>query len=391
MDSVRRAVLKLSAAQALLLTNGVTLIAINGLAGLALAPDRHFATVPVTAYVIGAASSTLPASFFMRRHGRRAGFMLGAGMGIMGGVTCALAIWLASFALLCAGTLMCGIYAAFGQYYRFAAADAVPAEFKARAISWVLAGGIVGGIVGPETAKFTRALMAPTFFASYLVLALFALASLAIVSSLRLPAMIEHTDAAPARPWREIARQPAWLVAVLAAVCGYAVMNLLMSATPLAMDICHHPFTEAAFVLQWHVIAMFAPSFVTGAIIRRIGVLTVLLLGALLLLGCVAIAVSGITLMHFWWALVLLGVGWNFLFIAGTTLLTGTYLPSERAKVQGANDFSIYTVQMIGSTASGIVVTGPGWATLNLIALPLIATTLIATLRLWWRQRVRPA
>jgi predicted MFS family arabinose efflux permease len=331
--------------------------------------------LPVTAYVIGAALTTLPASFFMKHHGRRAGFMFGAVLGIAGALLSALAISAASFWLLCVGTLLAGGYNAFGQQYRFAAADLAPPDFKSRAISWVLAGGIVGGVLGPETGKLSRDLLQPVFLGTYLTLAAFALAALLIASRLALPAPTAGEQHGAGRPLREIARQPAFLVAVLAAACGYGVMNLLMTSTPLAMDICGHPFSDAAFVLEWHVIGMFAPSFFTGDLIRRFGVLEILLVGAALMATCIGIALSGVDVMHFWLALTLLGVGWNFLYIGATTLLTETYRSEEKAKAQGSNDFTVFAVQGLTSFASGAMVTTAGWQMVNAAALPVIAFT----------------
>jgi MFS family permease len=377
--TIRRNIALLAAAQGFLLANGVTLIAVNGLVGFQLASDKRLATLPVTAYVIGAALTTLPAAFFMKRHGRRAGFMLGSVLGICGALISALAVGIQSFWLLCLGTLFAGFYNAFGQQYRFAAADAADASWKSRAISLTLAGGILGGVLGPETGKFTKELLQPTFMASYGALALFALISLILVSRLQIPVLSQAEQTAPGRPIREIARQPKFIVAVLAASCGYGVMNLLMTATPLAMDMCSMPFSDAAFVLQWHVIGMFAPSFFTGHLIKRFGVINVLLAGALLMFACVGIALSGATLMHFWWALVLLGVGWNFLYIGGTTLLTETYRPEEKAKVQGGNDFVVFGVQAATSLSAGLMITSEGWAALNQLAIPVIALTALAT------------
>lgn len=387
MDKTRTGILRLAACQALLLTNGVTLVAINGLAGYALAPQKWLATLPITAYVLGGALATLPASYYMKHRGRRAGFTLGSALGIAGAGIGALALLLQSFWLLCAGTVLSGMYNAFGLYYRFAAADMASAEFKSRAISYTLAGGIVGGVLGPEAGKLTRDLLEPTFAASYGLLMVFALLSMLIVRGLDIPPLSAAERREPGRPMAQIARQPVFLVAVLAAAVGYGVMNLLMSATPLAMDLCRHPFDDTAFVLEWHVIGMFAPSFFTGSLIRRVGIPPVLLAGTMLMLGCVAIALSGVSVMHFWWALVMLGVGWNFLYIGGTTLLTEACVPAERAKVQGSNDFLVFATQAVTSLASGVVVTGPGWDTLNRIALPFLLLTALAVLWLWAVRR----
>jgi MFS family permease len=381
-------VARLAVCQMLLLSGGVLMAAVGALAGYALAPSPRLATVPAVAYVLGAALSTLPASFFMKSRGRRAGFLFGSSLGIAGGAVGAIAIALHSFTLLLGGTFLCGIYNAFGQYYRFAAADAAPPDWKSRAISLTLAGGIFGGFIGPAVGRFTRDLVEPQFLASYAVLAVFALASFVIAAGLSFPEQSAEERHGTGRPLGVILRQPAVVVAVLAAAVGYGVMNLLMSVTPLAMDLCcHHSFADATFVLQWHVIGMFAPSFFTGALIRRVGVLNVLLAGAALMFVCVAIAMSGVTLMHFWWALTLLGVAWNFLYIGGTLLLTEAHSPAEKAKVQGINDSLVFVVMVGSSLASGVVVTGSGgWAMLTRLTVPFLAVTALATSILWIRE-----
>lgn len=373
--------------QALLLCNGVTLIAVNGLVGLKLAPTPELATLTVTGYVVGTALTTLPASYFMKRYGRRAGFMFGALLGILGGGVSALATSIGSFWLLCLGTLLAGTYNAFGQQYRFAAADMATSDWKAKAISFTLAGGILGGFVGPAAGEWTRNLWSVQFAATYAMLSVFALIALVIASRLRIPDMGQAAGAQGGRPWGQIARQPVFVVAVLAAALGYGTMNLLMAATPLAMDMCGLPFGDAAFVLQWHVIGMYAPSFFTGALIRRWGVLNLLLVGALLLFGCIGIALSGEDLMHFWWALLLLGIGWNFLYIGGTTLLTEAYAPAEKAKTQGLNDFLMFFAMAGSSFFSGVLVTSAGWTVLNQIAIPFVALSVFATSLLWLKRR----
>lgn len=385
---VSRIVVSLAACQTLLLTNGVLLAAINALTGLALAPSRRLATIPVVTYVLGAAISTVPASFFMKRHGRRAGFMLGAVLGIAGGGIGAVAVFLHSFWLLLAGTFLSGIYNAFGQYYRFAAADAAPPDGKSRAISLTLAGGIFGGFIGPWVGRMTRDLADPQFFASYIALAVFALGSLIMTSTLRFPTQTAEEQRGRGRPLGVILRQPTVIVAILAAAIGYGVMNLLMSATPLAMDLNHHAFSSTAFVLQWHVIGMFGPSFFTGALIKRVGVINILLAGAALLFVCVGVAMHGLSLMHFWWSLTLLGVGWNFLYIGGTTLLTEAHDAAEKAKIQGVNDCLIYVVMVGTSLTSGVVVTGSGgWHVLTQLTLPFVMVTALASALLWLRER----
>ncbi len=387
MDRIKKNVGLLAASQALLLTNSVTLVAVNSLAGFALASDKRWATLPISAYVLGSALSTLPASYFMKHYGRRAGFMSGGVLGILGAATGAYAIGTQSFLLLCIGAFLSGIYNAVGQYYRFAAADMSTAEFRSKAISLVLAGGIIGGVLGPETSKLTRDLMAPQFIASFGLLALFALASIFITSRLQLPALSTEEKRESGRPLVQFLRQPAFVVAIMAAAVGYGVMNLLMSATPLAMSICKYPYNDAAFILEWHVIAMFAPSFFTGSLIKRFGVLNILLAGAALMFACIFIASAGISLMHFWFALVLLGVGWNFLYIGGTTLLTECYEPSERAKAQGTNDFLVFVAMAASSLTSGMVITHAGWSALNHLALPFLSVVTLAIGLLWLKRR----
>ncbi|MFZ5558597.1 MAG: MFS transporter [Pseudomonadota bacterium] len=391
MDPARRNVALLTASQALLFTNNVILIAINGLAGFALAPSPALATLPVTGYVVGAALSTYPVSMYMRRAGRRAGFTAGAAAGMAGAALCALAVWLGMFWLLCLGTLVSGVYNAAGAYYRFAAADTAAMDFKSKAISLVMAGGIVGGIVGPETSKLTRELLPVTYLGTYLSLIAFAAVAIAILRWIQIPTLPEHERRETGRPLRAIMAQPVFVVAVISAMVGYGVMNLLMTATPIAMTHHHHHhYDDAAFVLEWHVIGMFLPSFFTGSLIRRFGVLQVMLVGAALMFVCVAFALSGTDLVSFWAALVLLGVGWNFLFIGGTTLLTEAYTPAEKAKTQGVNDLLVFLTMAASSFSSGALVTSTGWDALNWWSLPFLVVTTLATLWLLTQRREAP-
>jgi MFS family permease len=390
MDSAKKNVALLSACQGLLLTNNSILIATNGLAGYALAADKAFATLPVTAYIVGAALTTMPASLLMRRLGRRAGFALGAVFGIVGALICAYAAFAHDFWLLCAGALVLGIYNATGQYYRFAAADSASIDFKSKAISLVLAGGIVGGIIGPETSKITKDFFAHAAFAgSYLSLGVFCLLAIALMSMIDIPPLTLAEQKESGRPLSVIARRPAFIVAVLSAIIGYGVMNLLMVATPLAMMACQHPYSDAAFVIQWHVIAMFAPSFFTGALIKRFGVINVMLAGVVLNLGCIGVALAGLEVAHFWTAMVLVGVGWNFMFIGGTTLLTECHTPSERGKVQGANDLAIFITMTVTSLSSGLLFTLQGWKLMNQLAVPFLLLTGAAML--WLAALRRPS
>ena len=387
MKSAKKNVAVLATAQALLLANNSTVIAINGLAGYALASNKALATLPVTGWVIGAAIATYPASMLMKRIGRRGGFTLGTLIGMLGAAICSTAVALGDFWLLCFGTLVFGAYNGFAQYYRFAAADAAPLDFKSKAISLVLAGGLVGGIIGPEVSKLTVEALSTQYLGAYLSLMVFLVIVLAVVQLLNIPPPSEAEQREPGRPLGEIAAQPVFIVAVLSAACGYGVMNLLMTATPLAMGICGHPYASAAFVIQWHVIGMFGPSFFTGSLIKRFGLLRVMLAGATLLLVCVAIALAGVTVANFWFALLLLGIGWNFLYIGGTTLLTETYRPSEKAKAQGANDLAIFLVMVSSSSASGILLDRNGWEMLNYLAIPFIAAIVLGLVWLMARRR----
>jgi MFS family permease len=325
----------------------------------------------------------------MKRVGRKRGLTSGIFWGLAGALLCTAAMWQQSFWLLCLGTGVWGVYNAYGQYYRFAAADTASGDFKATAISLVLAGGLVGGILGPSTSRFTVDLLPTRFMGAYLALIGFALVSLALLRFISIPNPTAAEQAASGRPLAQIAAQPRFIVAVLAGALGYGVMNFLMTSTPIAMGVCGHPYGDAAFVISSHVVAMFAPSFVTGALIRRFGVLSVMLTGVLLNFATVGIALSGISVAHFWAALVTLGVGWNFLYIGGTTLLTETYRPEERAKAQGANDQVIFIMMALSSFTSGLTVTSAGWATVNLYALPLVA--LIAAAIGWYALRRRTA
>jgi predicted MFS family arabinose efflux permease len=389
VTSEHRNVFLLACCQALLLVNAVTLISISALAGYALADNKAFATLPSTTYVIGAAIATFPASMWMKRAGRRGGFLTGASFGLAGAALSSFAVWSASLALLCAGTMLMGVYNAFGQYYRFAAADAASVDFKPKAISYVLAGGLAGGIVGPQLSTYTRGFWQPDYAASYASLFLFGVLAMAIISRLRIPDGAEAVSHEPARPLGEIVKQPAFIVAATVAALGYAVMNLLMTATPLAMGFCGHPYAAAATVIAAHVVAMFAPSFVTGSLIKRFGVLRVMAVGVAAQLACVAVGLSGQLIANFWWALVLLGVGWNFMYIGGTTLLTEAYRPAEKAKAQGFNEITIFTVQALSAFSSGVLVNTRGWEVLNYVALPFI---LVAAGSIGWLAfRRRPS
>jgi MFS family permease len=387
MRNTKRNVGLLAACQAMLMTNNATLIAVNGLAGLALAPVASLATLPVTCWVVGGALATMQASQYMKKVGRKTGLIRGAAIGIVGALICAAAVWQASFWLLCFGALVFGGFNAFGQYYRFVATEVAPPDFRATAVSLVLAGGLVGGILGPSTSRLTVDLVGPRYTGAYLALIGFVLVTMALIARIRIPDLSAQEQAASGRPLSEIARQPKFVVAVLSGALSYGVMNFLMTSTPLAMRVCGHPYGDAAFVISSHVVAMFAPSFVTGTLIRRLGVIQVMLAGAALNIVSVAIALAGVEVANFWWALVLLGVGWNFLYIGATTLLTESYRPEERAKAQGANEVAIFAMMTLSSFSSGMIVTNAGWEKVNYAASPLIAVVISALVFLFFNMK----
>jgi len=317
--------------------------------------------------VVGAALSTPLVARLQSRWGRKRTFQLGLLVAAASAGTCALAVTLGSFWLLVATTVVAGFYSANASLYRFAGPELASPQFKEKAISLVLAGGVAGAFIGPNLASATRSALPVLFAGPYLALVAVALLSLGAMSLIRFaPHLPPAPGAARGRPLAEIARQPTFIVAVAAGALGYGVMNLLMAATPLAMQQCQHPFESAALVLEWHVLGMFVPSFFTGHLIRRFGALPVMAVGALLNFGCVAVALSGVEVMQFLVALFLLGVGWNFLYTGGSTLLTTTYRPEEKTRAQGAMDFCVFSTMALTSFASGALVTTRGWTWLNI-------------------------
>jgi len=378
----------LATSQALAMTGMSLTVTVGALAGEHLAPDPRLATVPLALQATASTLATVPASLLMKRIGRRAGFLGGQVVGAAGAALAALALYRGSFAALVLGSTLMGVHNAFWQYYRFAAAETASEAFRSRAISLVLAGGVVAALLGPELAKRGRDwIEAAPFAGSYAIVGLLCLATVAVLARLRVaPPPEQHHGG---RPLAVIARQPRFLVAVTAAAAGYAVMVLLMAATPLAMRAHHHPFSDTAFVIQWHVLAMFAPSFFTGGLIRRFGVVPILTAGLVLNLACVGINLSGQTLHQFWLALSLLGVGWNFLFVGGTTLLTETYRPEEGAKVQALNDFVVFGLVTVATFSSGVLQNTLGWRAINLAVLAPLGLCLFAVV--WLQTRPRPA
>lgn len=373
--------LLLTLCQGLFLTNNVTFIAINGLVGLALAPVPWMATLPVAGYVAGGALCAPLVARHQRRFGRRRAFQLGLLVAMGSTALCAWAASSHQFWWLVAATVIAGYYNANAALYRFAATELVAPPYKERAISWVLAGGILGAVAGPNLASATRDALPMAFAGAYAALVAVALLALLTMSFIRFPPLPVPNAANPGRPLREIARQPVFIVAVAGCALGYGVMNLLMAATPIAMSQCAHPFSSAALVLEWHVLGMFVPSFFTGSLIRRFGVLRVMAVGVGLNMICIAVALSGVELMQFLVALFALGVGWNFLYVGGTTLLTEAYRPEEKTTAQAAMDSTVMATMTLTALGSGALVTTQGWTWLNLGS---IAPVLLAGAAVGW-------
>lgn len=362
--------------QALMTVIAVVLATVNGLAGLTLAPTPSLATLPITAWVMGGALSTFGVSLLMARIGRGRAFSVGIGTGILGSLVCAYAANDDQFWLLCAGSLIVGVSAAFAQYYRFAAVDVAPPEYLSRAVSFVLAGGIVGAILGPESTKWTKGLLDRAYVGSYLSMAGVGLLALLCSSRLRIP----HQPGASKRiDWSVLGgalRRLDVLVAIKSAVVGYAVMVFVMTATPLAMQHAHHDFDDTAFVIEWHVLGMYAPAFVTGYLVRAWGVLRVIALGAALMLVSAAINLTGIDVLHFWGGLMLLGIGWNFMFVGATTLLAEACSDADKAMVQGANEVLVFAGNALASTLAGVLLHSIGWQAMNRVSVPLLLAML---------------
>lgn len=387
IQPMHRQVLLLAAAQALFQTASVLVMTVGGLAGAQIASRPELATMPIAAMFLGTAVATFPASIWMTRVGRRAGFVLGAVLGVAGGLVAALGIWLGSLILLSAGTLLVGAYQAFAQFYRFAASEVADDAFRSRAISWVLGGGIVAALAGPQLGRLGGPLLQPEYVGSFLLLALVSVLGAGVLLALQAPA--EQSTSAQAgggRPWGEIVSQPSYLVALFGAVTGYGIMILAMTATPIAMVHNNHDLATAATVIQLHVLGMFLPSFFTGSLIARFGVLRVMLTGVALLAGHVLMTLTGVGFGSFASALILLGVGWNFLYIGGTTLLTTTYTPAEKGRAQATNDMTIFAVGLACSFSAGALLNMFGWQTLNLLLLPWLALAAIALVWLGWKR-----
>ena len=385
---MNRNVVLLSLCQALLVTGNILLVAVTGLIGRDLAPSSGTITLPVAFQFVGLMMATIPASLIMRRIGRRNGFYLGNGVGIAGALIAVVALQNSWFWLFCLGTFLLGIGIGFGTLYRFAAVEACEPGEQSKAISLVMAGGVLAAVLGPNIAIYSRQWFGEqSFVGAFVALTALYIIALLLLSRVTLTKHDSTELTGSTRPLSEILLQPTFICAVVAGMVGYTVMVLLMTATPLAMQRCGFSFASAATVIEWHVLGMFVPSFFTGHLISRFGVRAIMQTGALMFMGCIALNLHGITEWHFRIALVLLGIGWNFMFIGATQLVTSTYSPAEKAKTQAANEFLIFSLVTLASLGAGWMESELGWVTMNMLMIPVV---LWAMLTMWWFSR-KPA
>jgi MFS family permease len=385
----RRNAMLLALAQALAGANSTVVFATGAIVGAQLAPDPAWATTPISVLVVGMAFGTLPVGVIARRWGRRAAFLVGASAGFMTGVLGCIAILKSSFALFLLATFFGGFYAAVALSYRFAAADTASAAYRPRAISYVMGGGLAAGVLGPQLIQFTMDVWPPYLFAAtYLAQAAVALIAMGVLFFVRIPfAPVATVGAGGGRPLLEIIRQPAFMTAALCGVVSYALMNLVMTSAPLAMKMCGHAIADSNLAIQWHVIAMYGPSFFTGSLISRFGAPRVIIVGLLLIAVAGLIDMSGVTVAHFWAGLIVLGLGWNFGFIGATAMVAESCAPEERTRVQSVNDFLVFGTMAVGSFSSGHILATAGWDAVNHVVFPPVALALAVLL---WRQLSGP-
>jgi MFS family permease len=366
----RSNVVRLAAAQALTGANSAVIFATGSIIGATLAPDVSFATVPISMYVVGLAAGTLPTGAISRAYGRRVAFIIGTGCGVLTGLLGAFAILHGSFPLFCCATFLGGLYGAVSQSYRFAAADGASAQYRPKAVSWVMAGGVFAGVLGPQLVQWTMNVWPPYLFAfSFVAQAIVALVAMAVLAGIDAPKPAP-ADLHGGRPLFEIVRQPRFIAAALCGIIAYPIMNLVMTSAPLAMKMCGLSVSDSNFGIQWHIVAMYGPSFFTGSLIARFGAQRIVAAGLVLEAAAAAIGLSGITAMHFWATLVVLGLGWNFAFVGASALVLETHRPQERNKVQAFNDFLVFGMMAIGSFSSGQLLANYGWSAVNLVVFP---------------------
>ena len=383
----RRNAMVLSAAQALAGGNNTVIVSTASIVGAVLAPDKGLATLPVTAMVFGMWLGTLPLGVLARKFGRRFALQCGSAFGILSGLISYSAVMNGNFWLLLFGTFCGGLYAAAHQSYRFAAADTASDAYRPKVVSWVLAGGVFAAVLGPQLVIFTKDLLTPHLFAaSYLGQSVCAVAAACVLQFVKVPPLAAPRHGS-VRPLGEIVQSARFIVAVACGIASYAMMNMLMTSAPLAMVGCGHSVTDSTLGIQWHVLGMYAPSFITGHLILRFGLFRIIALGLALLLVSAGISMAGQSVAHFWIGLALLGVGWNFAFIGATTLVTRCHRPEERNKVQTLNDFLIFGTMALGSFASGQLLATLGWAFVNATVFP--AVLAVGALLAWVVLRQR--
>ena len=388
----RSNLVRLAAAQALTGANSAVIFATGSIVGATLAPDISLATVPLSMYVLGIAAGTLPTGAISRAYGRRVAFIIGTGCGVLTGLLGAYAILHASFALFCCATFLGGLYGAVSQSYRFAAADGASAEFRPKAVSWVMAGGVFAGVLGPQLVQWTMDIWQPYLFAfSFVVQAAVALLAMAVLSGVDAPKPAP-SDLHGGRPLFAIARQPRFIAAALCGVVSYPMMNLVMTSAPLAMKMCGLSVSNSNFGIQWHIVAMYGPSFFTGSLIARFGAPRIVALGLSLEAAGATIGLSGITALHFWSTLIVLGIGWNLSFVGASALVLETHRPQERNKVQAFNDFLVFGMMAVGSFSSGQLLANYGWSAVNMVVYPpvLLGLAVLTLASFARRRRARP-
>jgi MFS family permease len=387
----RSNVVRLAAAQALTGANSAVIFATGSIVGATLAPDISLATVPLSMYVVGLAAGTLPTGAISRAYGRRVAFIIGTGCGVLTGLLGSFAILHASFPLFCCATFIGGLYGAVSQSYRFAAADGASAQYRPKAVSWVMAGGVFAGVLGPQLVQWTMDVWPPYLFAfSFVVQAIVALIAMAVLVGVDAPKPAP-SDFHGGRPLFEIVRQPRFIAAAICGIVSYPMMNLVMTSAPLAMKICGLSISDSNFGIQWHIVAMYGPSFFTGSLIARFGARRVVAAGLLLEAGAATIGLTGVTAMHFWATLIVLGVGWNFSFVGASALVLETHRPQERNKVQAFNDFLIFGTMAVGSFSSGQLLANYGWSAVNMVVYPpvLLGLTVLTLASFARRRRAR--
>jgi MFS family permease len=384
----RSNVVRLAAAQALTGANSAVIFATGSIVGATLAPDISLATVPLSMYVLGMAAGTLPTGAISRTYGRRVAFIIGTGCGVLTGLLGSFAILRGSFALFCCATFLGGLYGAVSQSYRFAAGDGASVQFRPKAVSWVMAGGVFAGVIGPQLVQWTMDIWPPYLFAfSFIVQAAVALVAMAILAGVDAPKPAP-SDLHGGRPLFEIIRQPRFIAAALCGIVSYPMMNLVMTSVPLAMQMCGLSVSDSNFGIQWHIVAMYGPSFFTGLLITRFGARKVVATGLLLEACAATIGLSGITALHFWATLIVLGVGWNFGFVGASALVLETHRPQERNKVQAFNDFLVFGMMAVGSFSSGELLANYGWSAVNMVVYPpVLVGLMVLTVASFARRR----